>query len=50
MKENVKHIGRYIVKEYVRCEIEIVSVSEDIVTLSGITLPEDGNFSDVGGF
>lgn len=37
-------------KEYVRCEIEIILVSEDIVTLSGIMLPDDGNFDDVNGF
>ena len=37
-------------KSYEPCEIAIVYVSQDIVTLSGIMLPEDSNLDEVGGF
>lgn len=36
-------------KEYECCKIEIVYISQDVVTLSGVILPEDG-LDDVGEF
>lgn len=38
-------------KKYETCEIVVVCVSQDIVTLSGILLPEESiGDGDVGGF